>query len=79
MNIEHRTLNVQHRIMYSVNFNKKLSEGNLLFDVRRSICSLFRPGGISYLHNEVLHEGLGELRDRKARFCSEELYNNLCG
>ena len=26
MNIEHRTLNVQHRIMYSVNFKKKTEQ-----------------------------------------------------
>jgi hypothetical protein len=38
MNIEHRTLNVQHRIMYSVNFKKRLSKANLLFEILRLAC-----------------------------------------
>jgi len=32
MNIEHRTLNVQHRIMNSVNFKKTLSKVKLPFE-----------------------------------------------
>ena len=48
MNIEHRTLNVQHRIMYSVDFIKKTerSESILrhsIFDILRFCGSLF-PG-----------------------------------
>ncbi len=34
MNIEHRTLNVQHRIMNSVNLKKMLSKANLPFEIR---------------------------------------------
>jgi len=34
MNIEHRTLNVQHRIMYSVNLKKRLSKANLPFEIQ---------------------------------------------
>jgi len=73
MNIEHRTLNVQHRIMYSVNLknaeqnestpqnssvrllkNRSSAATSIMdvrcwtFDVRRLICSLLRPGGVSY-------------------------------
>jgi len=48
MNIEHRTLNVQHRIMYSVNFIKKTERSDTILRhsaVRHSIfCgSLFKP------------------------------------
>jgi hypothetical protein len=44
MNVEHRTSNIEHRIMYSVNFKKtEQSDSTLdvrrwMFDVRRSIC-----------------------------------------
>jgi len=42
MNIEHRTSNVQHRIMYSVNFKKKTekSESTLRNSIRLSRSTL---------------------------------------
>ena len=49
---EHRTSNVQHRIMYSVNL-KKLSNANLLFEIRfrcfRQAQALSLPRGASRL------------------------------
>ncbi|CAB1081898.1 hypothetical protein D1AOALGA4SA_9539 [Olavius algarvensis Delta 1 endosymbiont] len=53
MNIEHRTLNIQHRKMYSVYFKKIESNESLLdvrcwmFDVQRSIFSRYRCHEVS--------------------------------
>ncbi len=41
MNIEHRTLNVQHRIMYSANLKKILSKANLPNKILLSLDHVF--------------------------------------
>ena len=49
-NVEHRTLNVQHRIMYSVNLKKRLSKSTSPDWLRRPRANMlfetFPPGGI---------------------------------
>jgi len=39
MNVEHRTLNVQHPIMYSVNLKKAMQSKTILRDSIRLSCS----------------------------------------
>ena len=41
MNVQHRTLNVQHRIMNFVNLKKRLSKANLPNKILRSLDHVF--------------------------------------
>ena len=71
MNIEHRTLNAQHRIRYSANFKKRPGKAELPFDILRFACfkidkaqrhqySMFDVGrsmfNVHFLNKPVRHE-----------------------
>jgi hypothetical protein len=56
MNIEHRTSNIEHRIMYFVYFIERLSEAKPPFDIRYSAVLRFAFIVVSYKVSGISHK-----------------------